>query len=95
MVLGRQAAMTEGGHMNGMRERRVIIAATLAYVETFHDLDADPLERIHARDHAHFAAYSAALTAGMHQDQAHDLATDIDELVTAVLAGGDDAAGGV
>jgi hypothetical protein len=47
------------------------------------------------RDHAHFAAYSAARTAGMHQDQAHDLATDIDALVTAVLAGGDDAAGGV
>ena len=80
--------------MNGMCERRAIVAATLAYVETYHGLADDPIEHVHARDHAHFAAYNAALTAGMHKDQAHDLATEIDELVTAALATDDDAAGG-
>ena len=79
--------------MNGTRERRAIIAATLAYVETYHALADDPIEQMHARGHAHFAAYNAALTAGMHKDRAHDLATEIDEFVTVALAG-DDAGGG-
>jgi hypothetical protein len=54
--------------MNGMRERRAIIAGTMAYVETYHSLADDPVEAFHARDHAHFAAYNAALTAAMHKD---------------------------
>ena len=56
--------------MNGTRERRAIIAATLAYVETYHGLVDDPIDQMHARDHAHVAAYNAALTTGMHKDRA-------------------------
>ena len=62
--------------MNGTRERRAISAAPLADVETYHALADDPIEQMHARDHAHFAAYNAALTTGMHKDRAHDLATE-------------------
>ena len=81
--------------MNSPRERRVVIAASLAYVETYPGLADPPIEQLHARDYAHFAAYNAALTAAMHTDQAHDLATEIDELVTVALAGDDDAPGDV